>query len=187
MGIYEKVTKKLFIYNFIFFGLATIYSQTEYNITSLIKADGLYQEIGNKKLPHLVSVYKLDNYKKTTLGNLINGKKHGTWKEVYPDKRILVENYKNGNLEGPVSLFYKNRQKEWRYNYTKGILNGTYSRWYANGQKAVNGYFENGEPVGVWAWWDQTGKFLRKEKYSPKKNGITNHHNQYTKKIDIYN
>lgn len=181
------MTKKLFIYNFIFFGLATIYSQTEYNITSLIKADGLYQEIGNKKLPHLVSVYKLYNYKKITLGNLINGKKDGTWKEVYPDKRILVENYKNGNLEGPVSLFYKNRQKEWRYNYTKGILNGTYSRWYANGQKAVNGYFENGEPVGVWAWWDQTGKFLKKEKYSPRKNGIKNHHNQYTEKIDIYN
>ena len=181
------MTKKPFIYNFIFFGLATIYSQTEYNITSLIKADGLYQEIGNKKLPHLVSVYKLDNYKKITLGNLINGKKHGTWKEMYPDKRILVENYKNGNLEGPVSLFYKNRQKEWRYNYTKGILNGTYSRWYANGQKAVNGYFENGEPVGLWAWWDQTGKFLKKEKYSPRKNGIKNHHNQYTEKIDIYN
>ena len=47
---------------------------------------------------------------------LINGKKHGTWKEVYPDKRILIENYKNGNLEGPVSLFYKNRQKEWKFN-----------------------------------------------------------------------
>lgn len=181
------MTKKLSIYNLIFFGLATIYPQKEYNITSLIKVDGSYQEIGNKKLQHSVSVYKLDNYKKITLGNLINGKKHGTWTETHPNKRTLVENYKDGNLEGPVSLFYKNGQKEWRYNYTKGILNGTYSRWYANGKKAVNGYFENGKPVGVWAWWDQTGKFFRKEKYSPKKNGIINHHNQYTKKIDIYN
>ena len=178
--------RKLSYNNLVFLLLTILYSQTEYNITSLIKFEGLYKEIGNKKLPEKVIVYKLDNYIKKNLGKLVNGKKHGTWTEVYPDMRVLVENYKKGNLEGPVSLFYNNRQKEWRYNYTKGILNGTYTRWYKNGQTAINGYFENGEPAGVWVWWGQTGKILKKEKYPPKKIGITKHHNQYTDRINIY-
>ena len=118
--------------------------------------------IGDKKLPTVVGVYELNNYEKRFLGNLVDGKKHGTWKEFHPNKRVLVENYKNGNLDGAVSLFYTNGQKEWRYNYSNGILNGSYSRWYSNGIKATNGYFENGEPVGLWAWWDKNGVITKK-------------------------
>ena len=101
------------------------------------------------------------------------------------DKVYFVENYKNGNLDGAVSLFYTNGQKEWRYNYSNGILNGSYSRWYSNGIKATNGYFENGEPVGLWAWWDKNGVITKKQDYPPKKIGVTRGHNQYTDKSDL--
>ena len=178
--------ERLSSYNLFFLCITILYSQEEYNINSLIKVDGFYKKIDHEKLPDHVSVYKLENNNKRFLGKLVNGKKQGTWTEIYPDMRILVENYKNGNLDGSVSLFYKTGQKEWRYNYTKGILNGTYTRWYPNGKKAVNGYFENGDPIGIWAWWDQTGKFSKKEKYPQKKYGIIKYHNQYTDKIDIY-
>ena len=113
----------------------------------------------------------------------MDGKKQGTWKEFHPNKRILVENYNDGKLDGSVSLFYKHGQKEWRYNYTNGVLNGSYSRWYSNGEKATNGYFENGKPVGIWAWWDKNGTLTKKENYPPKTNGITKGHNQYTDKV----
>ena len=185
-GDLSKLINKLSYYSLFFLSTTALYTQEEYNIKSLIKVDGSYKDIEGEKLPHLVHVFKLEHNKKKFLGKLVNGKKHGTWKEVYSDMRTLVENYKNGNLEGSVSLFYKNGQKEWRYNYANGILNGTYTRWYKNGQKAISGYFESGEPVDIWAWWDQTGKILKKQKYPPKANGITKGHKQYTDKIDIY-
>ena len=84
-----------------------------------------------------------------------------------------------------MCLFYKNGQKEWRYNYSNGILNGSYSRWYSNGIKASNGYFENGEPVGLWAWWDKNGVITKKQDFPPKTIGITRGHNQYTDKLDL--
>ena len=113
------------------------------NIDSLIKTNGVYEKIGNKKLTGLISVYDLKNYKKRFLGNLLDGKKEGDLGEFHPNNRILVENYNNGKLDGSVSLFYKNGQKEWRYNYTNGVLNGSYIlNGISNGQKATNGYFE---------------------------------------------
>ena len=115
----------------------------------------------------------------------MDGKKQGTWKEFHPNKRILVENYNNGKLDGSVSLFYKNGQKEWRYNYTNGVMNGSYSKWYSNGEKATHGYFENGKPAGIWAWWDKNGTITKKENYPQKTNGIIKGHIQYTDKVDV--
>ena len=178
---------RLSIFSVLFLSLTGIYSQKEYNIISLEKIEGIYKIHGKEKLPKDVKVYKIEKNKKRYLGKLLDGKKSGPWIEVYHDLRILVENYRDGKLDGPISLFYKNGQKEWRYNYAKGILNGTYNRWHENGQKAIDGYFEGGQPIGIWAWWDETGKFLKKQKYPQKKYGITKNHNQYTDKIDIYN
>ena len=45
---------------------------------------------------------------KRFLGNLMDGKKQGTWKEFHPNERILIENYNDGKLDGSVSLFFKN-------------------------------------------------------------------------------
>ena len=185
MGIYKKIIKINFAFNFFFLGLTFVYSQKQCNIDSLIKINGVYEIIGNKKLTGLISIYDLKNYKKRFLGNLLDGKKEGTWREFHPNNRILVENYNNGKLDGSVSLFYKNGQKEWRYNYTNGVLNGSYSKWYSNGQKATNGYFENGKPVGIWAWWDKNGTITKKKNYLQKTNGITKGHNQYTYKVDV--
>tara|TARA_B100001996_G_C18636563_1_gene583914 strand:+ start:329 stop:874 length:546 start_codon:yes stop_codon:yes gene_type:complete len=178
---------RLSIFSVLFLSLTGLYSQKEYNIISLEKIEGIYKIHGKEKLPKHVKVYKIEKNKKRYLGKLLDGKKSGPWIEVYHDLRILVENYRDGKLDGPISLFYKNGQKEWRYNYAKGILNGTYNRWHENGQKAIDGYFEGGQPIGIWAWWDETGKFLKKQKYPQKKYGITKNHNQYTDKIDIYN
>ena len=45
------------------------------------------------------------------MGVLKKGRKHGRWIEWHPDERRLEENYKNGILDGSVSLFFKNGQK----------------------------------------------------------------------------
>jgi len=172
-------------YRLLFLIFSLLYSQKEHNITSLIKIEGIYRTIKSENSSANGIVYKMEKNKKRYIGELVDGKKNGTWTEVYQDQRILVEKYKKGKLDGSASLYYKNGQKEWRYNYTNGTLNGTYSRWFRNGQKAIDGYFENGKPVGIWAWWNKDGKFLKKERYKKKKNGLATGYNQYTDKINI--
>ena len=81
----------------------------------------------------------------------------------------------------------ENIRKAREEQYKDGKLEGITTSWYENGQKAISGYFESGEPVDIWAWWDQTGKILKKQKYPPKANGITKGHKQYTDRIDVYN
>ena len=73
---------KLSFYSLFFLNTAALYAQEEYNIKSLIKVDGAYKDTEGKKLPHLVHVFKLEHNKKKFLGKLVNGKKHGTWREV---------------------------------------------------------------------------------------------------------
>ena len=75
-------------FNLFFLGLVTIFPQKQYDKDSLMKIDGIYKLIGGKKLPTVVGVYELNNYKKKFLGNLVDGKKHGTWKEFHPNKRV---------------------------------------------------------------------------------------------------
>ena len=160
------------------------FCQENYNINSLIKNNGIFTEIG-KNTPVEGKVYKMIKDEKNHMGYLKEGKKHGRWIEWHPNKRRLEENYKNGVLDGSVSLFFKNGQKEWRYYYTKGTLNGNYTRWYKTGQKAIDGYFESGEETGTWFWWDKTGKIIKTQKFKNKNSGLITGHNQYIDKIDI--
>ena len=163
-------------------GLTFVYPQKQCDIDSLIKTNGIYEKIGNKKLTGLVSVYELKNYKKRFLGNLVDGKKQGTWKEFHPNKRVLVENYNNGKLDGSVSLFYKNGQKEWRHTYNNGVLEGNYTRWHRNGKRAIDGFFEDGIPVGVWAWRDEKGNIIKKETFKRKEKGFLRDMKEYVDK-----
>ncbi len=168
----------------LFFTFVSLYSQPEYNIKSIVQINEVFLEKGGTQ-PLEGNVFKIIEDKKIYLGKLKKGKKHGRWIEWHPDHRRLEENYKNGLLDGSVSLFFKNGQKEWRHNYTKGVLNGNYTRWYNNGQKSSDGYFENGYKTGIWFWWNEDGEIVKKQKFKNKKNGLISGHNQYIDKIDL--
>tara|TARA_B100001250_G_C19538642_1_gene673679 strand:+ start:124 stop:708 length:585 start_codon:yes stop_codon:yes gene_type:complete len=169
------------IFSFI---IAFLFAQETYDIDSLIKNNGVFTEIG-KNIPIEGKIYKRIKDEKNHMGILKNGKKHGRWIEWHPNERRLEENYKNGLLDGSVSLFFKNGQKEWRYNYSRGILNGNYTRWYKTGQKAIDGYYENGKESETWFWWNKNGSIIKKQEFKKKKNGMITKHNRYIDKIDI--
>ena len=124
-------------------------------------------------------VYNLIKNKKVKMGNLINGKKHGKWIEWHPNERRIDENYKHGLLDGTVSFYYKNGQREWRYTFNNDVLDGIHTKWYINGKKMKEGFFENGKSVGIWVWWDQNGNIIRKEKFPHRKKGAYNEHKEY--------
>ena len=114
-------------------------------------------------------------------------KKLGYWIEIHRDERRLEETYKDGQLDGSVSLYYKNGQKEWRHTYNHGILDGPYTKWYKNGQRSVEGAFENGDAVGIWAWWNEQGKVIKKEIYKKGTRGYLMGYKKYISKYVISN
>ena len=78
--------------------------------------------IKGEELPANGIVFQLKNGKKEIMGNLKNGKKNGIWIEWHNYGRRLQETYKNGVLDGFVSIYYMNGQKEWRHTYNNGVL-----------------------------------------------------------------
>ena len=164
--------------------ISNIFSQKELNIRSLINVNGTYKKIGSNELAN-GSIYDIVKNKKVNMGRLLNGKKHGRWVEIHHDHRRLEETYKHGLLDGSVSLYYKNGQREWRHTYNNGILDGPYTKWYKNGQRSVEGAFENGDAVGLWAWWDKQGKITKKEIFKKGTRGSLTGYKEYISKYVI--
>ena len=101
----------------------------------------------------------------------------------YSHNRKLLETYSNKVLDGPVSLFYKNGQPEWRNTYYRGLLHGLSTKWDISGQKIREGYFNNGDSSGVWFWWNINGELIDKKSFKNtllKNNGLNN----YQMKLD---
>lgn len=173
------------VFFIILFTISYMFGQNEFNIRQLRYIDDTYNVKGQSK-PVNGIVYDIKNEKKIIMGSLKNGKKHGLWTEWHPRGRRLQETYKNGLLDGSVSLFYKNGQREWRHTYNNGILDGNYNKWHENGKQAVVGFIENGVPVGIWSWRDKEGKIIKKERFNKRTRGILHGFKEYKDKQIIH-
>jgi len=151
------------IYIFILL-LSSLSGQKEIDINSLEQINDIFS-IKGENIPVNARIYQYRNGKKEIMGIMKDGKKDGIWVEWHNYGRRLQETYKNGILDGFVSIFYKNGQKEWRHTYNNGVLEGNYTRWHSNGKRAIDGFFENGIPVGIWAWRDRDGNIIKKETF----------------------
>jgi antitoxin component YwqK of YwqJK toxin-antitoxin module len=150
----------------LFIGL--IWGQEEYNINYILEQNGLYvKELSDEIVNG--NVYQVSNDIKVFLGKMKNGKKVGLWTEWYSKQRKLEEHYKNGILDGSVSLFYKTGQREWRHTYNNGQPEGLWTYWYEDGRKMKEGNFDCGDSTGIWFWWDKNG-YIKKEKRFKKRN-----------------
>ena len=169
---------------FIIFSISCINAENTIHINSIKKKDGIYilKEDGNIANG---LVYNTSNNNQVNMGILSSGVKHGLWTEWYPTGRRLQETYKNGLLDGSVSLFYNNGQKEWRYTYNNGVLEGRYTKWFENGKTEVEGFFEFGEPVGIWCWRNKDGAIIKKETFKKKKKGVFKGYKEYIIKESI--
>ena len=144
--------------------VSSLSGQKEIDFKNLKKIDNLFF-IEGENIPADGSVYHYRNGEKEIMGIMKNGKKDGVWVEWHNYGRRLQETYKDGVLDGFVSIFYKNGQKEWRHTYNNGVLEGNYTRWHRNGKRAIDGFFEDGIPVGVWAWRDEKGNIIKKKTF----------------------
>ena len=155
--------------------------QKEIDLNNLEKINNIFF-IEGENIPADGSIYQYRNGKKEIMGIMKNGKKDGVWVEWHNYGRRLQETYKDGVLDGFVSIFYKNGQKEWRHTYNNGVLEGNYTRWHRNGKRAIDGFFEDGMPVGVWAWRDEKGNIIKKETFKRKEKGFLRDMKEYVDK-----
>lgn len=152
--------------------LSLVYSQ---------QGDSYYNIFKNNMSDETIdgTIYEIIEDQKRFLGMIRNGKKEGMWTEWYSNKRKLEEHYSEGVLDGAVSLYFKNGQKEWRHTYNKGILDGQWTEWNTNGKKIIEGSFDCGDSAGVWRWWNEVGELKREKKYKKIKKGFITGHNEY--------
>ncbi len=98
----------------------------------------------------------------------------------------------DGAIDGPVTLWYDDRQKSgegeykdsvrvglwtfwypngrlrWHGSYVAGAIDGLETTWYESGQKASEGQWKNGRRDGVFTFWHENGRISAQGEY---KNG----------------
>ena len=138
-------------------------SQQEYNNNELIQLDnGLWTEkFSDKPITGKVYGYfgEVKPYKKVYMGNLLNGKKEGRWKNYYHStgKKSEDFNFKNGKEVGLFTEWYENGQKKWEWTYKDGKQDGVETYWFDNGQKKWDTTFKDGELVKLIGMWNEDG------------------------------
>ena len=98
--------------------------------------------------------------KKVYMGNLINGlQQEGKWIEyLYTGQKLWEENYKNGEVDGLSTNWYKNGQKESERTFKDGTRNGLWTDWNENGQKEKEINYKDGKQDGLWTEWYENGQ-----------------------------
>lgn len=75
-------------------------------------------------------------------GEVVQGKRHGTW-----------------------TTWYKNGMKWSENTYNLGVLEGKTVTYYENGQVHYIGYYTNNHKSGQWIFFNEKGEQLKEEKY----------------------
>lgn len=124
-------------------------------------------------------------------GNYKEGKKHGEWKEFNHHKIRVIENYKNGTLDGPYSYYHNDHLKEsgsylmgkkhneWKFyyynlkgfekvissifNYKNGFLDGKSIQFNEYGYKKSITNYKNGIKEGMYIKFHKDGKTINEK------------------------
>jgi antitoxin component YwqK of YwqJK toxin-antitoxin module len=90
-------------------------------------------------------------------------------KLTYANSRVLISKRQmkliNGKYieDGVTYHFNNNGILSHKYKYTKGLLIGEAIFYYNNGMIESKGAFINGDKTGIWEFYDETGKLIKKE------------------------
>lgn len=105
---------------------------------------------------------------KTSEGLMQGNKKNGPWQEWYADGTFGKGNYKNNQLDGHWTFYYKNGNKSHEGRYSEGKVDGAWTYFYENGKKSGKGMVLDKKKEGPWQEWYTNGT-LAKGEY---KNGL---------------
>jgi antitoxin component YwqK of YwqJK toxin-antitoxin module len=133
--------------------------------------------------------------KQKVIGNYIDGKREGEWKEFYEDGTIKFEigyfaDKKNGNFieysrsgkQNKIGQYLNDlKEKKWieYYDnlsiknesfYCKGELDNFYIEYYPGGRQMLIGQYSNSQKIGLWIEFEETLQIKNKINYNELKN-----------------
>lgn len=96
-----------------------------------------------------------------------SGKKQGDFREYDSSGRLIRYcHYDNfSNLDSVEIYYYPNGQMKQRGQMKNDLRNGTFSAWHENGKLAETGQCIHDTPTGIWVYYDEKGKQIRKQDY----------------------
>ena len=88
-------------------------------------------------------------------------------RKVYIDEILISDkNYKNGKLDGPYKLFYRESGNiEYDQNYKNGKKDGPSKSYYENGNIEYDWNYKNGKEDGEWRSYSEDGTLERISQY----------------------
>ena len=88
-------------------------------------------------------------------------KPYSGWvKRMYDSGRVrtLLPLKKDGNPDGPQTMWHENGQKLIERTWKDGKLDGFWLQWHENGQKAIEGTYKDGKNDGSYREWHENGQ-----------------------------
>lgn len=136
-----------------------------YDEQGRLKATNTFDKSGEKALN------KTYNESGTLIatGYYVNQKKEGEWKYFSSDNGVLIllENNKNGKVEGVSKTFYDTGSPKSECTFVNGIREGAAKVFYPSGALKEEGIFRQGEKAGIWKSYNEDGDEISSENFTP--------------------
>ena len=113
------------------------------------------------------TIFYDQNKNKVSEGKEIGKAREGEWKYYHKASKVLmtVENYKNGKLDGPRTIYYPNAQIAEEMTYKNGLKDGPYKKIGQDGTLLEESYFKNDEYNGETLFYDSDKSIASKGKF----------------------
>ncbi|MFU8843080.1 MAG: toxin-antitoxin system YwqK family antitoxin, partial [Bacteroidales bacterium] len=81
----------------------------------------------------------------SSIGEYLNGMRHGNWKHYFGDGRLSFEgNFIEDNPNGRHTWYWSNGNKKTEGQYIMGIKHGEWIKFYPDGSQFISILYENG-------------------------------------------
>ena len=116
----------------------------------------------DKPNPNGFNIFYYPNGKKSSEGNLVNGKPDGIWKSYYENGNLKSEgNRVGGKLEGLWKFYNEDGTLSAEYNYAGGNKNGSQKEFYVNGKVRSDEPVVNGVKEGLAKYYSESGALVK--------------------------
>lgn len=120
------------------------------------KGNEISSSVKNKTF--VLTAYSPDGFKRSETPYNDKGIKEGLTKFFYKSGKLSEENnYKDGKLNGKLSVYHPNNKLLSAVEYEDDKRHGYFTSYYINGKKQEEGWYADGEQKGRWIYYDEQG------------------------------
>ncbi|MEN9444528.1 MAG: hypothetical protein RIS47_1418 [Bacteroidota bacterium] len=85
---------------------------------------------------------------------------------LYPNAQVEMEGgIANGQRDGVWTYFKEDGKKWMEESYKDGVMQGPVTVWYLNGELKYEGEYTAGRPSGKWKFYDEKGTLTKEQSY----------------------